>query len=105
MIYAPHTLQVLRKTETRDKLNRVVSVTEDWVEVGVCRCDDNSDRIISAENSLEYVPKYHIVTPRTTLVRNGDKIRVYDSGNLRAEGKADAVKVLNFLDYTSFYAG
>lgn len=106
MNYSPHTLFVQRKTETRDEYNRVSKVTEEWELVGVCRCDDNTDRIVSTENSLEYVPKYHIVTNKTTLVGNGDKVRVLDSnGLLRGEGKADRVRVLNYLNYTDFYAG
>lgn len=104
MIYSPHTLYVRRLTETRDAFNRA-SVEEDWEEVGPCRCDDNGDRIVSVENSKEYVPKYHIVTPRTTMISNGDFVRVYAGDELRGEGKADRVRVLNYLDYTDFYAG
>jgi hypothetical protein len=104
--YAPHTLFVQRKTETRDEYNRVESVSEEWERVGVCRCDDNTDRIVSTENSLEYVPKYHIVTNRTTMIHNGDRVRVIDANGLsRGEGKADRVRVLNYLNYTDFYAG
>ena len=105
MIYAPHILYVRRLTETRDEFNRA-SVSEDWENVGVCRCDDNSDVVVSVENTKEYVPKYHIVTPRTTQVKNGDFVRVFTAdGNVRGEGKADRVRVLNYLDYTDFYAG
>jgi len=105
VIYSPHTLYVQRKTETRDAYNRVSGVKEEWVLVGPCRCDDNADRIVSTENSLEYVPKYHIVCPRTTMVRNGDRVRVLNAdGSLRGEGKADRVRVLNYLDYADFYA-
>ena len=105
MNYSPHILFVQRKTENRDSYNRVTSVSEEWVRVGECRCDDNTDKIVSTENSLEYVPKYHIVCRRTNLVRNGDKVKVLNAdGTLRGEGKADAVKVLNYLDYAHFYA-
>lgn len=105
MNYSPHTLFVQRKTEERDAYNRVSSVSEEWVNVGPCRCDDNTDKIVSTENSLEYVPKYHIVCNRTNLVRNGDKVMVLNAdGTVRGEGKADGVKVLNYLDYAHFYA-
>ena len=105
MIYAPHNLSVRRITETRDEYNRA-SASETWESVGVCRCDDNSDVIVSVENTREYIPKYHIVTPRTNLINNGDFVRVYNSdGTVRGEGKADRVRVLNYLDYTDFYAG
>lgn len=106
MLYAPHILFVKRKEETRDEFNRVSSVAEVWKEVGVCRCDDNSTSIVSTVNSKEYVPRYHIVAPRTTMVRDGEQVRVYTpDGTLRGEGKADNVKVLNYLNYTDFYAG
>ena len=106
MIYAPHILFVLRKTEKRDEYNRVSSVEERWERVGLCRCDDNSTTQISTLNSKEYVPRYHIVTQRTVMVSAGDRVRVLtENGELRGEGKADNVKVLNYLDYTDFYAG
>lgn len=104
--YEPHILFVKRKTETRDAYNRVSSVTAEWERVGLCRCDDNSDRIVSTDNTKEYVPRYHIVTARTTMISNGDSVMVLNrDGTLRAEGKADAVRVLNYLDYTDLYAG
>lgn len=105
MIYSPHTLYVRRLTETRDEFNRA-SATEEWEYVGVCRCDDNSDTVVSVENSKEYVPRYHVVTPRTTLVKNGDYVKMFDAdGSVRGEGTADRVRVLNYLDYADFYAG
>lgn len=106
MIYSPHILFVQKKTEDRDEYNRVSKVSEDWIRVGLCRCDDNSASIVSTINSKEYVPRYHIVTSRTNLIQNGDLVRVLtENGELRGQGKADNVKVLNYLDYTDFYAG
>lgn len=106
MQYAPHTLYVQRKTETRDEYNRTSSVSDEWVLVGPCRCDDNSTSIMAYDNSKEYVPRYHIVTERTHMVNSGDNVRVFNAdGSLRGEGKADNVKVLNYLNYTDFYAG
>lgn len=90
----------------RDSFNRVSGVSETWERVGECRCDDNSDTIVSADNSKEYVPRFHVVAPRTTMVHNGDTVRICTpDGVLRGEGKADNVRVLNYLDYTDFYAG
>lgn len=106
MIYSPHILFVMKKTEERDEYNRVTSVSERWERVGLCRCDDNSTTQISSINSKEYVPRYHIVTARTDMVSVGDRVRVLtNDGILRGEGKADNVRVLNYLDYTDFYAG
>lgn len=106
MNYAPHTLYVLKPDETRDEYNRVSASGGEWRCVGECRCDDNSDTILSPVNSREYVPRYHIVCHRTCMVSNGDRVRVLDAhGNVRGEGKADKVRVLNYLDYTDFYAG
>ncbi len=105
MNYSPHILFVQVKTETRDEYNRA-SVTTKWERVGLCRCDDNTSRIVSTENTLEYVPKYHIVTAKTDKIHNGDMVRVLNQdGTLRGEGKADAVRVLNYLDYADLYAG
>ena len=105
MNYSPHILFVQRKTETRDALNRTSGSSEEWIRVGECRCDDNTDKVVSTENSLEYVPKYHVVCHRTDLVRNGDRVLVLRAdGTVRGEGKADRVRVLNYLDYADFYA-
>lgn len=105
MIYAPHILFVERVTETRDAFNRAYA-SATWVRVGPCRCDDNRDVVLSLDNSKEYVPKYHIVMPRTCCVRNGAKVRVENpDGTVRGEGTADNVRILNYLDYADFYAG
>lgn len=104
--YEPHILFVKRTSETRDEYNRVSNVSEHWERIGPCRCDDNTSRIISTENSKEYVPRYHIVTARTGMISNGDFVRVLNAdGTLRGEGKADGVRVLNYLNYTDLYAG
>ena len=106
MNYSPHILFVKRKTETRDSYNRVSCVSESWERIGLCRCDDNTDRIVSTDNTKEYVPRYHIVTAKTNKIANGDTVQVLNQdGTLRGEGKADGVRVLNYLDYTDFYAG
>lgn len=106
MIYSPHILFVQRKVERRDEYNRVVSVEDSWERVGLCRCDDNSTPIVSTINTKEYIPNYHIVTARTNMIKPGDRVRVLTpDGGLRGEGNADNVKVLNYLDYTDFYAG
>ena len=106
MIYAPHILFVLRKTEKRDEYNRVSSIDEKWERVGLCRCDDNSTAMVSTLDSKEYVPRYHVVTSRTGMIKSGDMVRILNKdGELRGEGKADNVRTLNYLDYTDFYAG
>ena len=106
MQYAPHILFVKRKEETRDQYNRVVTSDEKWEKVCLCRCDDNATPIVSTVNSKEYIPRYHVVSQRTTAVKSGDFVRILNpDGTLRGEGKADNVRVLNFLDYTDFYAG
>lgn len=105
MNYSPHILLVRRLTEERDAYNRVIASSEEWVEVCRCRCDDNADSIVSTDNSIEYIPKYHIVAEKTREISNGDKVRVLnEDGSIRGEGKADRVRVLNYLDYTDFYA-
>ena len=106
MLYSPHILFVLRKSESRDEFNRVCRVDEKWERVGLCRCDDNSTAMVSTLDSKEYVPRYHVVTSRTNMIKSGDMVRILTpDGELRGEGRADNVKTLNYLDYTDFYAG
>lgn len=104
MEYSPHIIFVQRLSEERDKFNRVVSSDEEWEEVCRCRCDDNADTKVSTLNSLEYIPRFHVVAERTYSIHNGDRVRIYtQSGEIRGEGKADNVRVLNYLDYTDLY--
>lgn len=105
MHYAPHTLQVFRKEETRDGFNRVSSSGGAWEDVGECRCDDNSARVVNPDNGLAFVPRFHIVAANNAKVSNGDRVRcLREDGTVRGEGTAINVRSLNMLDYMDLYA-
>ena len=105
MVYSPHTLQVLRKVETRDGLNRVSASGGTWETVAACRCDDNSARVADRGDGTVFVPKYHIVAENNSMVKNGDRVRcLREDGSVRGEGRAINVRSLNRLDYMDLYA-
>lgn len=105
MQYSPHTLQVYRRRETRDGLNRVSGSEGTWETVAACRCDDNSARVAVSGNGTVFVPRYHIVAENNASVVNGDRVRCLRAdGSVRGEGRAINVRSLNRLDYMDMYA-
>lgn len=102
MFYAPHILQKKVTEETRDSLNRVVSVSEQWVEVCPCRCDDNSTAKVKDDAGNDYVYSYHIVCSRADI-KAGDEVRVMSGESIRGEGTVVRVIRTNYLDYMSVY--
>ena len=105
MYYAPHKLLVKKSSETRDSLNRTVSVSGEWEEVGPCRCDDNSTQVVDNETGKAFIPHYHIVADKTTKISAGDRVRCLNQdGTIRGEGKVRNPRILNYLNYFDCYA-
>ena len=105
MYYAPHILFVKKPRQTRDSLNRTVSVSGEWEEVGQCRCDDNSTQVIDNETGRAFIPHYHIVADRTNMIAAGDRVRCLNrDGTIRGEGTDRNPRVLNLLNYFDCYA-
>lgn len=102
VIYAPHTLFVKRKEVIRDEFNRTQEVEANWVELGPCRCDDNTTASLKDATGNVYVPKYKVVASRCN-VKAGDVIKVLSSGEVRGEGKVAQVIKTNYLDYLTIY--
>ena len=101
-MYAPHILQVRRKEIIRDKLNRTVGEELVWVDVGPCRCDDNTTARITDVNGKAFVPAYHIVVSRCDL-KAGDYVRAMSGDTVRGEGEIKRIINTNYLDYGSIY--
>ena len=105
MYYAPHFLQVKKTRETRDSLNRTVSVSGNWEDVGPCRCDDNTTQVVDNETGKAFIPKYHIVSDKTYMVDAGDMVRCLNAdGSVRGTGKVKNPRILNCLNYFDCYA-
>lgn len=106
MIFAPHTLTIRRSTELqRDEYGRPVPQTaESWIDVGRCRCDDNTTKEFTSDNGHVYRPAYHIVCDGIIDIKAGDVVRCLDvEGKVRGEGKAYIVKKMNYLHYTEIW--
>jgi hypothetical protein len=102
VMYAPHILSVKRTAEIRDEYNRVSGVTEEWVELGGCRCDDNDTAQVTDDTGKAFIPRYHVVSERYD-VKAGDYIRCTQNGAVRGEGEVRKVSKTNYLDYMSIY--
>lgn len=102
MFFAPHKLQRLVRTITRDTYNRPSSETETWIDVCKCRCDDNSSQELISDNGKVYKSNYHVVADPCD-VQNGEDLRVMNGLSVRGAGKARNVKHLNVLQYTDIW--
>lgn len=110
--FTPHRLQVLRvSAPTFDDygIARFPDGEEGgevWEDVGVCRCDEQTQSEITDPNGVLFRPTYHIVAEAKAAlrVRNGDKVRaVRKDGSVRGEGVVKTTKSLNYLNYSEFY--
>lgn len=100
--YAPHTLYVKRTSREKDEYNRTIGVSEEWILVGPCRCDDNSTAQIADDTGKAFIPSYHIVTNRCDI-KAGDTIQALDGEEVRGQGLVRRVIKTNYLDYMSVY--
>ena len=89
--------------EVRDELNRIVSKSEEWMDICFCRCDDNTTQKFEDKNGRVYIPKYKVVSQRADVVE-GDYIQCLDAnGEIRGEGRVFNVSKCNYLDYMTIY--
>lgn len=100
MYYTPHTLYKKSETLGKDKYGRPTESVEEWVEIGKCRCDDNSIQEFHDENGKVYRPHYKIVANRDVNVKVGDFVKVEPN---RAEGRVFNVTHLNYLNYSTIW--
>ena len=104
MIYAPHTLQKkVVSEESTDEYGHPVVGESTWVNIGQCRCDDNTTKEFKSENGNVYRPSYHIVSPRNTIKANDDIRCLNSDGSVRGEGKVYVAKSNNYLNYSELW--
>lgn len=112
MYFKPHILQKKQSTITRDEYGRIKTNSETWIDLGPCRCDDNTQQEFSSENGIVYRPKYHIVAEGDVDVHAGDEVRCIINQDayseeeqpvIRGEGKVYQAKHLNKLQYTDIW--
>lgn len=105
MFYSPHTLYKKKVGEIRvDGLGKPSAPAEEWVEVGVCRCDDDTTQELKSQNGQTYRSRYHVVYDKTDLVKEGEEIRCVDSeGRIRGDGIVGMVKNTNYLGYSELW--
>ena len=106
MLYAPHILYKKQESKiTLDSLGKpILSGREEWVNIGVCRCDDNTTQELRSDNGQTYMSRYHVVYDKSNAVKEGDEIRCLDlDGNVRGEGIVGMVKSSNYLGYSELW--
>lgn len=111
MYYKPHKLQKKVNTTSRDEYGRILANAEEWLDLGFCRCDDNTQQEFRTEEGAVFRPKYHIVAENDVDVHAGDEVRciiIDESGSeesvrVRGEGKVYQAKHLNKLHYTDIW--
>ena len=102
MIFAPHRLQIKAITVLSfDEDMNPIPPSEDWIELGPCRCDDISvEKKVSINGSL-YDFKYKVVFSKSTkTVLSGTQVRCLNpDGSIRGEGVAKSPIETNYLPY------
>ena len=105
MIYAPHTLyKKLVGQIKNDSYGKPFSPTEKWVEIGRCRCDDNTTQELRSSNGQLYKSRYHVVYDKSHEVAEGDEIKCINAdGTIRAQGVVGMIKSTNYLGYSELW--
>lgn len=106
MLYAPHTLYKKQEcSPALDEFGKPVLVCDaEWVEIGVCRCDDDTTQELKSDNGQTYMSRYHVVYDRSDAVVEGDEIRCLNSdGSVRGQGVVGMVKSTNYLGYSELW--
>lgn len=105
MIYAPHTLYKKQVGQIKnDSFGKPLSPTEKWVEIGRCRCDDDSTQELRSDNGQLYKSRYHVVLEKGYGVTEGDEIKCVNAdGSTRAQGIVGMVKSTNYLSYSELW--
>lgn len=105
MMYAPHILYRRQSGGVQtDALGKPVAQQEQWVRVGVCRCDDDTTQELKSDNGQTYRSRYHVVYDLSDAVVEGDEIRCEDAdGNVRGQGRVGRVQSTNYLKYSELW--
>lgn len=106
MLYAPHTLYKKQTSEIKlDKLGKPVAPKrEEWVKIGVCRCDDDTTQELRSDNGQVYWSRYHVVYDKSDAVVEGDEIQCTNAdGSVRGSGIVGRVKSTNYLGYSELW--
>lgn len=100
MFYKPHTIRYRRPQLSRDEYGRPISSEGEWLDGGVCRCDDNSTQDLMSDNGAVYRSTYKIVIEGKTKIQAGDEVIVNDGDEVRGQGKVNNVIRTNKLNYS-----
>lgn len=105
MLYSPHILykKVMGQIQT-NSLGKPVAPSEEWVKVGMCRCDDDTTQELVSENGQLYKSRYHVVYDLSDKIVEGDEIKCINAdGSVRGEGTVGRVKSTNYLRYSELW--
>ncbi len=105
-MFAPHKLQKWIPSPTQRDNNGDVIVSEnsgDWVDLGVCRCDDAGNKTLYSQDGIAYNPLFKIVCPFHIEIGKGDKLRAIKEDDVIGVGNVDRVVRCNYLQYQTVW--
>lgn len=99
LIFGPHSLyKKVKGVGVKDEFGRIIpNEYPQWQFVCNCRCDDNTTTKYTKDNGEVFVPKYQVVAPLTSHIKEGDYIRCMVGDEVRGEGEVDSVRRGNFF--------
>ena len=105
MLYSPHILYKKKVSQIQvDNLGKPIAPTEEWVRIGVCRCDDDATQELVSDNGHIYRSRYHVVCDFTNEVVEGDEIKCTNAdGSVRGAGVVGRVQGTNYLRYSELW--
>lgn len=105
MIYAPHILYKKQVDAIKaDTYGKPFAPSEKWVEIGRCRCDDDTTQELRSDNGQLYKSRFHVVYDRNHNVAEGDEIKCVNAdGSVRGQGVVGMVKSTNYLGYSELW--
>lgn len=99
MIFAPHRLMVkVVSGPSFDEDMNPIPPKEDWKDFGSCRCDDNGVMKQISVNGVMYDYNYHVVY-EGERIKAGTEVKVFDGGEIRAEGTVVKSAKCNYFNY------
>lgn len=102
MIFAPHKLYVaVAPKDLVDENGDPVTQSEEWVELGDCRCDDNDTMKKVSVNGEWFDYRYHVVYEGVKILA-GTKVRIERNGE-RIEGVVRKPAKCNYFNYSQIW--
>lgn len=103
MIFSPHTIQKKVITGATIEKGNPIKGSESWINVGKCRCDDNSQQKQISVNGVLIIYNYHVVH-EGERIDVGTEVQCLDeNGNIRGSGIVVKTGKCNYFSYSEIW--